>query len=88
MNIWRALWRAKVRVLRLGPGDVVVLESTEPLSPTQAAKVRDQWIARFPDTPCTVLGSPLTLGGVVRGEPPPRVPQTPNPTKTLKRGAK
>lgn len=97
MNPWRWLFGAKVRVLRLRPGDVVVLEATRPTTPAYLEAVRDQWADRLPDVPVVVTDG-LRLGGVVRSEaydptqvpptpPGPRVPQTPNPTRPTKRGA-
>ncbi len=74
MNPWRWLFGAKVQVLRLRPGDVVVLESPRPLSHAQAVAVREAWEQRFPHIPAAVV-SELRLGGVVRD--PTLVPPTP-----------
>lgn len=44
-----------VKVLRLGPGDIVVLRPREPISGAQAERLVDHWDSRFPDVPCIVL---------------------------------
>lgn len=61
------LLRAKVRVLRLQPGDVVVLETLEVASAEQCGRMRDHWERRLPDVPCVVLGG-ATVGAVLRRE--------------------
>lgn len=69
----RSAWRdwllgAKVRVLRLRPGDVVVLETAEPLSRERAEAVKRQWAERFPDIDLAVLSKGLHARAVVRRE--------------------
>lgn len=62
-----AILRAKVRVLRLRPGDVVVLEATRPTTREQMEAVRHQWAAQLPDVRMAVLDG-LRVSGVVRPE--------------------
>lgn len=85
MSPWRWLFRAKVRVLRLRPGDVVVLESPRPLSPAQAETVKRQWEKRFPNLPVAVV-SELRVAAVGPAEPP--SPTRPDPGVPDKAGVR
>jgi hypothetical protein len=49
----RARWP---KVLRLEPGDVVLLEVPESATPKQCEAIARRWRDRFPDVPVTVLG--------------------------------
>jgi hypothetical protein len=65
VNPWRWLFAAKVRVLRLRPGDVVLLEAPAGTSPDTLHLVKAAWADALPDVPVAVLGG-LKLAGVVR----------------------
>jgi hypothetical protein len=65
VNPWRWLFAAKVRVLRLRPGDVVLLEAPLYTSKSTLELIKEAWAKELPDVPVAVLGG-LTLAGVVR----------------------
>ena len=68
----RARWP---KVLRLEPGDVVLLEPSRRITPEEAEAIRRQWESRVPDVPVAVLVG-LTAK-VLRAVD---VPPTPMPT--------
>ena len=59
------LLRAKIRVLRVGPDDVVVLEATRPATREQCEAVRERWAEQLPDIQVAVLDG-LKVGAVLR----------------------
>jgi hypothetical protein len=58
----------EVRILRVQPGDMLVLRHEKMIDAETAAWIRSHMEKQFPDNPCMILDGGITLDAVLRKE--------------------